>query len=111
MGILVASLSQTFAALGDDTRRAILNRLRQGEVPLSELAKHHAMTLTGVSNHVRVLNEAGLVNVEKRGRTRYCRIDPDAFRQAVDWFDDYRDFWGRQLENMADVLNEMDEDQ
>lgn len=103
------SLNQTFAALSDDTRRAILAQLMEGEAPLSELAKPFDMSLTGVSNHVRVLSEAGLVIVEKRGRTRHCRINAPALKEASDWLDDYRSFWGRQLDNMALVLKDMEE--
>lgn len=100
------TLNQTFTALGDETRRAILARLMVGEVPVSDLAKSFDMTLTGVSNHVRVLNEAGLVSVEKRGRTRHCSLNPHALRDASDWLEDYRTFWMRQLDNMAEVLRE-----
>lgn len=101
-------LNQTFAALSDDTRRTILARLMEGEAPLSELAKPFDMSLTGVSNHMRVLSEAGLVIVEKRGRTRHCRINAQALKEASDWLDDYCGFWGRQLDNMALVLKDME---
>lgn len=103
------TLNQTFTALGDETRRAILAQLKEGEVPVSDLAKSFDMTLTGVSNHIRVLNEAGLLSVEKRGRTRHCSLNPDALRNASDWLEDYRDFWMRQLDNMAYVLKEVEE--
>lgn len=103
------TLNQTFTALGDETRRAILAQLKEGEVPVSDLAKSFDMTLTGVSNHIRVLNEAGLLSVEKRGRTRHCSLNPDALRNASDWLEDYRNFWMRQLDNMADVLKEVEE--
>lgn len=103
------TLNQTFAALGDDTRRAILAQLRTGEAPVSELARQHDMTLTGVSNHIRVLEGAGLLTVEKRGRKRHCRINPGALKDASDWLADYRAFWADQLENMAHVLKDMDD--
>jgi DNA-binding transcriptional ArsR family regulator len=103
------TLNQRFAALGDETRRAILAQLIEGEAPISDLAKSFDMTLTGVSNHVRVLSEAGLLSVEKRGRTRHCRINPQGLKDASNWFEDYRSFWTRQLDNMAEVLREMDE--
>lgn len=103
------TLNQTFTALGDETRREILAQLIEGEVPISNLAKSFDMTLTGVSNHVRVLSEAGLLSVEKRGRTRHCSLNPQALQDASDWFDDYRNFWVRQLDNMAEVLREMEE--
>ncbi len=105
----MSSLNLTFTALGDETRRAILGRLLTGEAPVSELAKHHDMTLTGVSNHIRVLAEAGLIEVEKRGRTRHCRIKPSALKEASDWLEDYHSFWARQLENMSHVLKDLDE--
>lgn len=104
----MGTLNQTFTALGDETRRAILAQLIEGEAPISDLAKSFDMTLTGVSNHVRVLSEAGLLSVEKRGRTRHCSINPQALKNASDWFEDYRSFWMRQLDNMAEVLREMD---
>ena len=103
------ALHQPFAALGDDTRRAILAQLKSGELPVSELAKQHDLTLTGASNHIRVLEGAGLLTVEKRGRTRHCRINPTALRDAADWLAGYRDFWADQLENMAHVLKDMDD--
>lgn len=105
----MATLNQTFTALGDETRRAILAQLMEGEAPISGLAKSFDMTLTGVSNHVRVLSEAGLLSVEKRGRTRHCRINPKALKDASDWFENYSSFWVRQLDNMAEVIREMDE--
>ena len=67
-------LDATFSALGDATRRAIINRLLDGEVPLAKLAEPFSMSQTAVSRHVRVLSEAGLVRVEKRGRIRHCRL-------------------------------------
>lgn len=105
----MGTLSQTFTALGDETRRAILAQLLEGEIPVSDLAKSFDMTLTGVSNHIRVLNEAGLLSVEKRGRTRHCSLNPNALQDASDWLEDYRSFWMRQLENMAEVLKEAEE--
>lgn len=102
------TLNLTFTALGDETRRAILGQLLNGEMPISELAKAHDMTLTGVSNHIRVLSDAGLVTVEKRGRSRHCSINPAALNVASDWLEDYRSFWMRQLDNMAQVLGGMD---
>lgn len=102
------ALDQTFSALSDVTRRAILAQLIEGEQPISELAKQHNMTLTGVSNHIRVLNDAGLLTLEKRGRTRYCSINPEGLKDASEWFDDYRSFWVKQFDNMAQVLAKKD---
>lgn len=99
-------LDATFAALGDGTRRAILRRLTEGDVGLSELADPFDMTQTAVSKHVRVLREAGLVHVEKRGRTRYCRLNATRLRSASEWLADYESFWAKQIENIADHFAE-----
>ncbi len=102
----MADLDTTFTALGDETRRAIIARLAGGEAGLSELAEPFDMTQTAVSKHVRVLSDAGLVHVEKRGRTRYCRLDAGALKGAADWLGEYEIFWNRQVENLSDFLAE-----
>ncbi len=100
------NLNRVFAALSDETRRAILGQLMQGEARLSDLATPFDMTQTAVSKHVRVLSDAGLLVVEKRGRTRHCRLDASGMKDASDWLADYRSFWTRQLDNLAQHLNE-----
>ncbi len=99
-------LNRTFAALSDGTRRAIVARLAGGEAPLSDLAAPFEMSQTAVSKHVRVLSDAGLVRVEKRGRTRYCRLEAAPMKDASTWLDDYREFWEGQFEALARYLNE-----
>jgi len=91
----------TFAALGNETRRAILARLMQGETRLSDLAEPFNMTQTAVSKHVRVLSDAGLLTIERRGRTRHCRLNAAPMKQATDWLIDYQSFWTQQLDNLA----------
>ena len=92
---------QTFAALGDGTRRAILQRLMQGEARLSDLAEPFEMSQTAVSKHVRVLSNAGLLVIEKRGRTRHCRLNANVMKDASDWLADYQTFWTHQFDNLA----------
>lgn len=99
-------LDRTFAALSDATRRAIMARLATGETPLSDLAEPFDMSLTAVSKHVRVLTDAGLVSVMKRGRTRYCRLEAKPMKDASEWLDDYRRFWIDQLDSLARYLEE-----
>lgn len=94
-------LDATFTALGDQTRRQILARLMGGELGLSALAEPFDMTQTAVSKHVRVLCDAGLVCVEKRGRTRYCRLDATRLRHAADWIGGYEAFWTQQVDNLT----------
>ena len=97
-------LDTTFAALGHDARRAILARLMQGESRLSDLAEPFNMSQTAVSKHVRVLSDAGLVIVEKRGRTRHCRLNAEPMKEATDWLADYQAFWTQQFDNLAQHL-------
>lgn len=98
------SLDRTFAALSDETRRAIVARLAEGDVALSALADPFDMSLTAVSKHVRVLSEAGLVTVEKRGRTRYCKLEAGPMQAASEWLQDYEAFWQGQLTSLGRYL-------
>jgi DNA-binding transcriptional ArsR family regulator len=98
----MTDLDTTFAALSDSTRRAILAQLIQGETALADLAAPFEMSQTAVSKHVRVLSSAGLVIVEKRGRTRHCRLDASAMKEASDWLANYQSFWAQQFENLAE---------
>ena len=100
----MGSLDTTFAALSDETRRAILGQLMGGEARLSDLAEPFDMSLTAVSKHVRVLRNAGLLLVEKRGRTRHCRLNASAMKAASDWLADYQSFWTHQFDNLAQHL-------
>ncbi|MGI9510353.1 MAG: ArsR/SmtB family transcription factor [Geminicoccaceae bacterium] len=102
----MTDLDAVFSALGDETRRAILRRLKEGEQPLSHLAAPFAMSQTGVTRHVRVLEEAGLVRVEKRGRVRHCSMNAQPFREAVSWLESYRPFWEERFENLARFIAE-----
>lgn len=94
-------LDATFAALSDGTRRAIVARLADGEASLSDLAEPFDMSLTAVSKHLRVLSDAGLVAIEKRGRTRHCRLRGAPIKQAVDWLNNYEAFWTDRFEALA----------
>ncbi|MEL6298743.1 MAG: metalloregulator ArsR/SmtB family transcription factor [Pseudomonadota bacterium] len=102
----MADLDQTFAALSDTTRRALVAQLAEGEAPLSDLAAPFDMSLTAVSKHIRVLSDAGLVAIEKRGRTRYCRLQAGPMKSAADWLSDYQTFWDDQLESLGRHLRE-----
>ena len=87
------TLDATFAALADPTRRAILEKLAEGERSVSELALPFDMSLAAVSKHIQLLTRANLVSQHKKGRVRQCRLEPEAFEAAVNWIEHYRDFW------------------
>lgn len=97
----MAQLDATFSALSDGTRRAIVARLADGETTLSDLAAPFDMSLTAVSKHLRVLSDAGLVDIEKRGRTRHCRLRGTPIKEAVDWLSKYEAFWIDRFDALA----------
>jgi DNA-binding transcriptional ArsR family regulator len=93
----MTDLDRTFAALADNTRRAMLEKLRSTESTISALAEPHAMTLSGALKHIRILEGAGLVQCEKRGREVWCRLNSKPLKRAASWIDRYETFWDEQL--------------
>ena len=97
-------LNHTYQALADPTRRAILTRLAQGEVRVTDLAEPFNMSLNAVSKHVRLLERAGLVQREVRGREHYLIVDPAPLREATDWLNTYQQFWRQRLDRLEAFL-------
>jgi DNA-binding transcriptional ArsR family regulator len=97
-------LDVVFSALSDRTRRAILAQLVKGNCSVSELAEPHEMSLTAVSKHLTVLESAGLIRRERRGRTRYCRLRAEPLRYATDWTLSFREFWTTRLDALEDFF-------
>jgi DNA-binding transcriptional ArsR family regulator len=89
----VDALSATFAALADPTRRAILGRLAQGEATVSELAEPFPITVQAVSQHLKVLERAGLITRSRTAQLRPSRLHGAPLKDAVDWLEGYRRFW------------------
>jgi DNA-binding transcriptional ArsR family regulator len=98
-----------FRALADPTRRAIVERLAQGESTVGELAAPFAMSLAGASKHLGVLEEAGLVVRKKQGRERICSLRPDGLFALRDWVERYSRFWEARLDALEAVLKEEDD--
>lgn len=99
-------LDQTFAALSDATRRAILSRLARGECSVTELAAPFPISGPAISKHLRVLEEAGLLERRKEGRVHRCRLAPARLREAQEHLEQYRRFWEQQLDALATHLKE-----
>ncbi|MGI9479358.1 MAG: ArsR/SmtB family transcription factor [Hyphomicrobiaceae bacterium] len=98
-----ANLDTTFQALADPTRRAIVARLRSGEAAsLSDLAAPFDMSLPGVIKHVRILEEAGLVEREKIGRTVFCQLNAQPMAEAIRWLEEMEQFWSGRLDALAE---------
>lgn len=105
-----SNLDHLFTALGDPTRRAILNRLAQGQASVSELAAPHDMALPSFMGHIQKLEDAGLITSTKQGRTRVCAMAPDALTPAQDWMSEQRTIWTERLDRMDNyVMNLMKE--
>ena len=101
------TLSMTFAALSDPTRRAMLARLVKGEASVNELAAPFRMSLPAVSKHIKVLEKAGLLIKTRHAQQRPCKIDGEQLKQAVDWIEQYRQLWEGRLDRLDAYLLEL----
>ncbi|MBA3480969.1 MAG: winged helix-turn-helix transcriptional regulator [Pirellulales bacterium] len=99
-------LSNTFAALADPTRRAMLARLSEGEANVSDLAKPFlkTMSLPAVTKHLKVLEQAGLVTKTREAQWRPCKLNGAALKDAADWMEQYRVFWEESLDRLGEYL-------
>ena len=95
-----------FRALGDPSRRMMVERLSQGEATVGDLAEPLDMSLAGASKHLGVLEQAGLVRREKRGRERICSLRPEGLFAARDWVERYSRFWDERLDALDAALKE-----
>jgi DNA-binding transcriptional ArsR family regulator len=97
-------LSETFSALADPTRRAILARLASGEATVTELAEPFEMSLPAVSKHLKVLQRAGLIARTREAQWRPCRLQPEPLKDIADWVEHYRRFWEESLDRLDKYL-------
>ncbi len=100
------TLSATFAALADPTRRAILARLAQGDAPVGELVKPFPISGPAISRHLRVLENAGLIAREVDAQWRICRLQAPGLQVATNWLEQYRVFWEGSLDRLVEVLEQ-----
>lgn len=105
-----ARLDRIFRALGDHTRRAMLERLAKGEQTVGELAAPYRMSLAAASKHIRALERAGLVKRTVRGRIHYVRIDPRPLERADHWLRGYERLWDTRIERLVELLRHPDND-
>ncbi len=92
------AIAQTFIALSDPTRRAVVQTLSQGSATVSQLAKPFAMALPSFTQHLGVLEDAGLIVSRREGRSRVCSLNPSALRDAEDWMAAYRTQWESRMD-------------
>ena len=98
-------LDETFAALANSTRRAILARLTEGEATVNELAAPFAMTLPAISKHIKVLERAGLIERSRHAQFRPCRLDPGPLADVAGWAEQYRPIWEERFDRLSDYLD------
>jgi DNA-binding transcriptional ArsR family regulator len=100
-------LSNTFAALADPTRRAILARLSLGETSVTELARPFEMSMPAVSKHLKVLERAGLIARSREAQWRPCRLEASPLKDAAGWIEEYRRFWSANVDALERHLDRM----
>lgn len=102
-------LDQTFAALANSTRRAILARLAEGEATVNELAEPFNMSLPAISKHIRVLERAGLITQGQKAQYRPCTIDVTPLREISNWTEQYRHIWEASFDRIDDYINQLND--
>jgi DNA-binding transcriptional ArsR family regulator len=95
------TLDRTYAALADPTRRALLVALRDGDARITDLADPLPMTFAGVARHVRVLEDAGLISRDIRGREHWLSVRPEGLSRAERWIDEQTTFWSKRADALA----------
>jgi len=101
------TLSNTFSALADPTRRAILARLALGEVSVTELAQPFEMSMPAISKHLKVLERAGLITRGREAQWRPCSLKAAPLKDAAEWLERYRRFWEESFDRLDDYLREL----
>jgi DNA-binding transcriptional ArsR family regulator len=100
-------LDKTFAALSDSTRRGVLLRLGREDTSITELAEQFHMSLTGMKKHVGILERAGLVKTEKKGRVRTCKLGPHRLGSEMAWIEKYKEIWDRRFDALEIIVQEL----
>jgi DNA-binding transcriptional ArsR family regulator len=100
-------LDETFAALANSTRRAILARLAEGESNVNDLAAPFNLSLPAISKHIKVLERAGLITRGRRAQFRPCTIDPSPLVQVADWAEQYRHIWDRRFDRVEEYVRDL----
>lgn len=100
-------LSATFSALADPTRRAILARLAQGELTVTELSTPFKISAPAITKHLKVLETAGLISRGRQAQTRPCKLEAARLREAADFIEQYRQFWEQRLDRLDAYLKQL----
>ena len=96
-----------FQAIADPTRRQIINLIARKSMNLNTITDHFEISRPSVSQHIKILNECGLIQIEKIGRERYCKVQPGNLKEVSDWVEQYRDLWEQKLDSFETYLNKL----
>lgn len=100
-------LDETFAALSDSTRRGVILQLGRGDTSITKLAEQFHMSLTGMKKHVGILEKAGLVKTEKKGRVRTCKLGSCRLDPETAWIEKYKEIWNRRFDALEIAVQEL----
>ena len=103
---MTPNLDDVFAALADPTRRAILSMLLEDDMAVTDVAEPFDMSLAAISKHLGILTRAGLISQEKRGRVKWCKLEPDAMRNASIWMQSFGQFEAVNLDAFEAFLDQ-----
>ena len=96
-----------FQAIADPTRRDIIDLLSKEPMNLNAISEHFDITRPAISNHIRILNECGIIVIEQIGRERFCRIQPDHLKQVSDWAGKYEKLWARKIDSFEKYIYQL----
>lgn len=107
---MAISTLDTFQVIAHPTRRQILYLLTEGSYNINSLAENFEMSRPAVSKHIKVLQTAGFIAIQERGRERYCVLRPEGFNEISSWLEHFDKFWSRKLKNLETVLKNKNSD-
>jgi DNA-binding transcriptional ArsR family regulator len=96
-----------FQAIADPTRRQIINLIAHKSMNLNAIADHFDITRPAISNHIKILNECGIITIEQIGRARYCKIQPDNLKEVADWIGQFHELWEQRLDSFEKYLSQL----
>jgi DNA-binding transcriptional ArsR family regulator len=96
-----------FQAIADPTRRQIINLIARNPMNLNSITDNFEISRPSISQHVKILQECGIIRIEKKGRERYCKIQPSTLRQVADWVEPFRELWEQKLDSFESYLHKL----
>ena len=96
-----------FQAIADPTRREIIRLIAKEPMNLNAIADNFDLTRPAISNHIRILNECGIITIEQQGRERYCKVKPANLKEVSDWIGQFNELWEQRLESFEKYVNQL----